>query len=81
MKAIIKLIKKVFNTDMGYQVIEYPYIYEGLYCVGYVIIKPYIMFGLYGYDRITHFSCKETLDRFLSDVFVLDSQNFLVPLQ
>ena len=77
MKFLKNIIKKIFNLDMGYKVIEYPYIFENHQYIGYIIIRPYIIFGLYGYDRIKHFASKEELDEFLSDDLIVDSKNFI----
>lgn len=69
-------------TRTGYKVTEYPFEYKGENYVGYVIHR--ISKGLFGRvitKRMTHFTSRVELDKFLSDTFALDSENFLVPLQ
>ena len=69
-------------TRTGYKVTEFPFDYEGKNYVGYVIHR--ISKGLFGgviTKRATHFTCREDLDKFMSGTFILDSENYLVPLQ
>lgn len=35
------LFSKLFNLNMGYKVIQRPYIYENTRYIGYILIKPY----------------------------------------
>ena len=62
---------------MGYRVIEYPYEYEGKRYIGYVLVKPYWMFGIYGYDRVTHFTDINSLNVFIGDDLIIDSFGWL----
>ena len=72
-----RLFKLIFNFDMGYKAYEYPYEYEGKRYVGYVIIKPYIAFGISGYDRITHFTDITSLNTFLGDDLVMNPEGLI----
>jgi len=62
---------------MGYRVIEYPYEYEGKRYIGYVLVKPYRMFGIYGYDRVTHFTDINSLNVFIGDDLIIDSYGWI----
>lgn len=69
-------------TRTGYKVTEFPFEYEGKSYIGYVIHR--ISKGLFGRvktERAAHFSTREGLDEFMSGTFILDSENYLVPLQ
>jgi len=69
--------KCLFNTEMGYRVIEYPYEYDGKRYIGYVLVKPYRMFGIYGYDRVTHFTDINSLNTFIGDDLIIDSYGWI----
>ena len=80
MMNIKLLFSKLFNLNMGYKVIQLPYIYENTRYIGYILIKPYRLFGLYGYDTITHFVDKEDLNKFLGTDLKLDAENNIIGL-
>ena len=69
-------------TRTGYKVTEYPFDFEGKDYMGYVIYR--ISRGLFGRiktKRAAHFTSREELDKFMSGTFILDSENYLVPLR
>ena len=72
-----RLFNLVFNTDMGYKAIQYPYEYDGKRYIGYVLIKPYIIFGISGYDRINHFTDITSLNEFLGDDLVMNAEGWI----
>ena len=54
------LIKKFFNLNTGYFIKIHNYYYNGILENGHIICKGYILFGLFGYDRIEiHIDKKE----------------------
>lgn len=61
-----RLLKKIFNTNTGYFLKPVPYFYDGEWHMGYILCKGYIMFGLSGYDVISHYINKETAERELA---------------
>lgn len=81
MNRLKLLFNKLFNLNMGYKVIEYPYFYENFRYIGYILIKPYRLFGIYGYDRIKHFIDKEALNEFLGTDLKLDAENNVIGLK
>ncbi len=44
--------KKFFNPNVGYYLKQVYYQYNDERCVGYVICRGFIFFGLFGYDKI-----------------------------
>ena len=65
MANIIKFIKSGFNTNLGYTAIERFYMYNGKPSMGYVLVKNYVIFWIPGYDRISVFIDRESLEEYL----------------
>ena len=65
MANIINFIKSGFNTNLGYTAIERFYMYNGKPYMGYVLVKNYVIFWIPGYDRISVFIDKESLEEYL----------------
>ena len=53
------LIRKFFNLNTGYFINTHNYFYNGILEEGYIICKGYILFGLFGFDRIEIHTNKE----------------------
>ena len=49
-----KLFSKIFNLNTGTFIKELVYYYEGKAYVGYIVCRGYILFGLFGYDRLEY---------------------------
>jgi hypothetical protein len=62
------MFKKIFNFNTGYFINETLYWYNGKLEIGYVLCKGYILFGLFGYDRINVFVDKTEANNALNQI-------------
>ena len=46
------MLKKIFNLNTGYFVNNVTFDYEGKPTLGFELCRGYIMFGVYGYDKL-----------------------------
>lgn len=64
---MLDFIKSGFNTSLGYSAIERSYMYRGKPYIGYVLVKNYKMFWIPGYDRVSVFIDKESMNLYLEE--------------
>ena len=62
-------MKRLFNFNTGYFLKERIYHYDGKPCIGYILCKGYILFGLSGYDKIDVYVDKQDAEQMFFTCF------------
>jgi len=62
----MKILKWLFNTNIGYFILEHKYQYNGIDYKGYILCRGYRMFGLFGYDKLVIATDEEELKQIIN---------------